>query len=80
MDVHKIRPRLAEALNIAQGPLDHEVHVKKHICRLPQGFEHRQADRDVRNEQSVHDVNMQPVRPGCLDFSRFGTQFAKIRR
>ena len=50
---------------------DHQVHVHR-LARFPRdGFHDREAERDVRDEGAVHDVQVEDVRMGIDRFHRF---------
>ena len=80
MDVHKIRPGVAEALHVADRPVDHQVHVQKHIRALPQGFEHRQSHGNIRYKLAVHHVIMDIVRSAPANILYLFAKTGKICR
>ena len=80
MDIHQVCPGRAELLHIAQGPVDHQMDINKHIRRLAQGFEHRNPNGDIGDKLPVHNVKMDVIRSGFFDFSHFIAKAGKIRR
>ncbi len=46
----------------AVGVLDHQMAIHRNVAGGQQTFHHRQADRQVRHEMRIHDIDVQPVR------------------
>ena len=78
MDRHDIRPRLAEALDIAHGPVDHQVHVQRQVGDLADARDRGQADGKIGNKQAVHYVNMNILGAGLLDPADVPPEIGKI--
>jgi hypothetical protein len=67
---------LGEMKEIGIGRSDHQVAVEGDAGAIAQCFDDRQAERDVRYEMTVHDVEVYPIGTGsddCVDlFAKLG--------
>jgi hypothetical protein len=61
VDGHAARSGLRERRRVPVRVLDHEVAVDRQSRVLQQRLDDRQAEREVRHEVVVHDVDVQPV-------------------
>ena len=57
----------------------HQVHVKDQVGLLPDTADHRHAERQVRDENAVHDVDMHILRAGFLRERNLLTEPVEIR-
>ncbi len=80
MDGQPVRSSLDKPLGIADGPLDHQVHIQKQVRGFPQGLQHRDAQRNIGYKAAVHHVDMQPFRSGSLHISHVFSQSRKVSR
>ena len=67
MDGQHRRARLGEALEVLLRFHDHEVHVERQRGEPSAGLDDLGAERQVRHEAAVHDVDVQPVGAAGLD-------------
>src|SRR4051812_3647895 len=61
VDCHPGRTGTCEALEIFLGLSHHHVNIERKRCELPYRCDHLFAERDVRYEAPVHDVEMDQV-------------------
>ena len=76
----EIRPGIAKFADVAVRPVDHEMHIQKHLRMPAHGLHDRDADRDIRHKNAVHHVNMDVVRTAGLDLTDVIPQRAEVRR
>ncbi len=57
----RVGPRLIERLEVAERVLDHKVNVERPLRTGSHRRDERRAERDVRDEMPVHDVEMERV-------------------
>ena len=69
---------LAEALCVAQGAVDHQMHVQRQRADAGNGLHHRQPDREIGNKQPVHDVYVDVVCPGGAERADIPLQIDEI--
>ena len=67
VDSNDIRPGLGKRFQIRVDRRDHQMDVERLVGVRPQGFDHRRADRDIRDVMPVHHVDMDPVRARSVD-------------
>ena len=60
-----VRSRVGEGLEIATGLRDHEMRLERKAGHPTKRADDDRADRDVRHEVPVHDVDVNPVRPAA---------------
>ncbi len=78
MDGHDVRASLTEALGIAHGAVDHQMHVERQIRHLADTGQNGQSDRNIGNKQAVHNVNMYILGARLLDRTDLAFQICKI--
>ena len=66
MDGQQVGPRLGKVLDVAQGLVDHQVHIQEHVGALADGLDHRDADGDVGHKAAVHHVHVEVIGGGHL--------------
>ncbi len=66
LDVKVIGAGLGEVGNILFRLNDHQVNVEGLFGDGPEGLHHQGTDRDVGNEATVHDIDMNPVGTGFI--------------
>ena len=76
----QICPCIAKRADIAVRPVDHEMHIQKHLRMLAHRFHNRNADRDIGHENTVHHVYMDVVCAAGLDLCNIITERAKVCR
>src|SRR4029079_13955498 len=54
------------------------MHIKEHLRVAPHRLDHGGAEGDVVHEVAIHDVAMQPPRPGVLGPSNLGLHMGKV--
>lgn len=81
-DVHteRVGTRLGEIIEVLLRLEDHQMHVDPQSCRGSNGFHDGWADGDVRNEASVHDVDVNPIGASGLDRANLFGQAPEISR
>ena len=80
MDGQQVAAGLAEIVDIAQRPVDHQMHIQRHIRDAADRRDDRDADRDIRHEQAVHHVHMDIIRAGFLQSADIALEIDKICR
>ena len=63
---HNIGARVRECFHVAFGLDDHQMRLDRNSRRRADGRKYRQANRDVRHETAVHDIEMNRRRARCL--------------
>jgi hypothetical protein len=51
----------AETVDIPVGIHDHEMHIHRLFRATLYMIQHREAEGNIRDEQAIHDIEMQPV-------------------
>ncbi len=69
---------LGEGFEIGIARRDHQMHVERLLGVGPDRFDDVGADRNVRHEVAVHDVDMNPVGAGCVHRADFLAELGKI--
>ena len=64
MDGDQIRPTFGERFQEDLWARAHQMHVKLKSGQRTEPPDHLGAERNVRDEVAVHDVEVKPVRPG----------------
>ena len=67
MHRHPIRPRVSKGRDELVRVLDHQMAIERQFCCFAQRLYNRRANCEIRNEVSVHDVDMNDTRAtlGC---------------
>ena len=73
-----VRAGLDKFLGVADGTVDHQMHVQGQGSDRSQRLHHRNADGDVGDEHSVHHIHMHPVGAAALDVVNIPFQIGKI--
>ena len=71
---------VGERLNVFLRFDDHEVDVDDALRRSADGSHDERADRDIRYESAVHDVDVDPIGSCVADCLDFSLKAAKISR
>ena len=61
VNVHHHRTRLCRLGDVTLGVDNHEMHVKRFLAHLSHRVKHGETERDIRNEDTIHDVHVKPV-------------------
>ncbi len=69
---------LREIGDVLQRLRDHQMDIQRDARVTFQALQHRDADGDVRDEMTVHDVVVQPVGAGLFHALRVGTEGAEV--
>ena len=79
-DVHgdEVGARLGEGFQIRIARRDHQMHVERLFGVRTDGLHHVGADRNVRHEMSVHDVDVDPVGAGGVDGAHLVTKLGEV--
>ena len=80
MEHDQVRTGIAKRADIAMRPVDHEMHIQKHLRIPTHGLHDRNADRDIRHKNAVHHVNVDIVRTAGLNLANVLTKRAEVRR
>ena len=80
VDRHHVCPRRDERLDVEIGVLDHQVDVERQRRHLLDRPNDRWADRDVRDEMSVHDVDVDQVGASALHRRDIAAERREVRR
>lgn len=78
VDGEHIGTGLAEGLDVAFGFFDHEVYIEHFPGQGSDGFEHRDAERDIGYEHSVHHIKVNPVGPAFVQELDFFAESGEI--
>ena len=73
-----VRACVDEVLQVALRLDDHEMHIQRFPGRATDGLDHNRSERNIGNEPSIHDVDVDPIRAGCIDGSHLLCQAAEI--
>ena len=82
LDVHAddVRARLREVFDVTLRLHDHQMHVDWEPGCLADGPHDHRADGDVRDEPSIHDIDVDPICAPRLHGRNLVCKFAKIGR
>jgi hypothetical protein len=69
---------LPEAGDVPLRLHDHQVHIKRLARVLADGVQHREPEGDVRHEDPVHDVDVEPVGFAAVDQFHIALEVAEI--
>ena len=61
VDVHHHGAQLGGLLDISLGLHDHVVYVERLLAQRGNGLEHRETERYIGDEHTVHHIQMKPV-------------------
>ena len=78
MDGQPVGTGLNKLLHIANGTVDHQVHIQRQIGNRTQGLYHGNADGNIGYENTVHNVHMDPVGTIALQVVDIPFQICKI--
>ncbi len=67
MDDQVIGAGAGEIFEVTFGLDDHQMDIDRLLRRLAHGLDDDRADRDVRDEAPVHDIDMDPIGPRPVD-------------
>ena len=73
-----VRAGLGEGGDVGVDRADHQMHVEGQACVGAERLQDQRAEAEVRDEMTVHDVEVQPVGAGGLDGSDLVLQARKI--
>ena len=76
----EICPCIAKCADIAVRPVDHEMHIQKHLRIPAHRFHNRDTDRDIGHKNAIHHVDMDIIRAADLDLCNIITERAKVCR
>jgi hypothetical protein len=54
--------------------LNHQMHIEGELRLFADDFDDHRAERNVVDEMAVHDVAVDPIGPGRLNFANFPSQ------
>src|SRR5262245_24869324 len=80
MDRDHIGPGRHELGDIALGLHDHQVDVEGQACALADRRHDGRADRDIRYESPVHDIDVKLIGAGGLDTRDVGAERGEVGR
>jgi hypothetical protein len=80
VDRDDVRASIGKRLNIFIWFDDHEVDVHDALGGGAYGFYDERANRDVRHESAIHDVDVDPIGACVTDCLDFSLKAAKISR
>ena len=69
MDRQDCRARIGESRDIFVRIRNHQVNIEGKSRDLSDRLDHRRTDRDVGHKVAVHDIHVQQVRAGFLNFA-----------
>ncbi len=75
-----VRTCIGECIHPSLRLDDHQVHVDGQRRSGPGRMKDRQANRNVRHEPAIHDVEMHIVGAGIFDLAQLITERQEIRR
>ena len=73
-----LRRRGDEAVDVAEGLIDHEVHVERQVGDAPPGSHDIRAEGEVGHEVAVHDIEVQAVHAGPLELVDDAVEAAEV--
>ena len=62
-----VRAGLREAVEVALGLDDHEMHIERELRQLPDRLDYLGAKGEVRDEPAIHHVDVNPVGAAGLE-------------
>jgi hypothetical protein len=80
MHPQRVRARPDEGLHKARGVLHHEVYIERQARHFGHRLHDGGADGQVRNEATVHHIDVNPVRAGLLGGAHLFRQPPEIGR
>jgi hypothetical protein len=80
MDGNPIDAGFREDGDECVGPLDHQVTIKRDLGDLAKRGDYRWADRKIRNEMAVHDVDVENSGSTLDDGLRFFAEPCEVSR
>ena len=80
MEHNKIGTGIAKCLCVSDRLIDHQMNIKEHLGHFPHRLQNGNADRDIGNEKSVHNVKMNIFRTGRTYIFNLDAEFRKIGR
>ncbi|OQA40001.1 MAG: hypothetical protein BWY50_02071 [Spirochaetes bacterium ADurb.Bin315] len=72
MDSEIITAGGSEICDIAFRPLNHQMRVEGKVAMLSQALNDDRSKADIRHEDAVHHIKVNPVRPMVLNRSHLG--------
>src|SRR5215467_15210594 len=78
MHADAVSTGLREVGEVGVGIVEHQMDVQKRRCGDTHGPDHVRSKTHIGNEYTVHDVEMEPFRSGCVNRSSFGAQASNI--
>jgi len=80
MHIQGMRAGLYEAFRVEVGPRQHQVHTERNLQTARGHGDHVRTEAQIRHEMTVHNVQVQRVRPGLLRASGAFLQLSVIGR
>jgi hypothetical protein len=80
MHAYPVRPRIGECGDKFIGILDHQVAVERQLGRLAERSNDWRSDSQIRNEMSIHDVDVDDTAPALGRGANLLAQPGKISR
>ena len=78
MDVHHHGAKLGSLFDVLLWMYNHVVYIKRFLTLLCHSFQHGEAKRDVGNEDTVHDVQMQPLCFAAVNHFELAVQVQEV--
>jgi len=78
MNSDDIGPSFAKRGDIGIDGSDHQVHVERFYAVWPERLHHAGADRQIRHEMTVHNVDMNVVGASLVDCSDLFTKSGEV--
>ena len=75
---HQVGPRLGEAGNVLFGLDNHQMDVEELARGLADGLQHGKSERDVGDEDPVHDVDVDEGGTALLDHANVPSEVHEI--
>ena len=78
MHIHHISARSRHFRNELLRFHDHQMYIHRFLANWLQRFQNRKTKRYIRNEHTVHYIQMQPISITLVDHFHFPLQVQKI--
>ena len=78
MHIHHHGPEFSRLLNVVFGVNNHEMYVKGFLTLLGDSLQHGEAKRDIRDEDTVHHIQVQPVSLAAVNHVQFAVQMQEV--
>lgn len=69
---------IPEIREVAVRVDDHQVNIERFLSMLADGLDHGHAERDIGNEDAIHDIEVEPVGLAAVDHIDVTLQVSEV--